>query len=135
MKTDLLLLTYVISLASFLILDFIWLGIVARGFYRGQLGHLLSPDVRWAPAFVFYAIFVAAVLVFATLPALSDGSFARAAMLGGFFGFVAYATYDLTNLATLKDWPDIVVLVDMAWGTILSASVAAIGYQFASRFV
>jgi len=131
MKSMLFIQTYVVSLVTFLILDFAWLGLIARGFYRQQLGHLLSPDVRWSAAVVFYLIFVAGVVVFAVLPAVERGSLVRALLLGGFFGLVAYAAYDLTNLATLRGFPMLVAVVDMAWGTVLTAAVAAVGYLFA----
>jgi len=125
--------TYVVSLVTFLALDFAWLGLIARGFYRRQLGHLLSADVRWVPAILFYALFVAAVVVFVIAPAVERGSFGRALLLGGFFGIVTYATYDLTNLATLKSFPALVAAVDMTWGCILTGAVAAVGYIFAAR--
>jgi uncharacterized membrane protein len=131
MKSLSLLQTYAVSLAAFLILDFTWLGLIARGFYRQQLGDLLSPDVRWSAAVVFYLIFVAGVVVFAVLPAVERGSLLRALLLGGFFGLVAYAAYDLTNLATLRGFPTLVAAVDMVWGTVLTAAVAALGYLFA----
>jgi uncharacterized membrane protein len=133
MKTVPILLTYGASLIVFLLLDFAWLGWIARGFYRQQLGHLLSPEVRWIPAVIFYLLFVAAVVAFAVLPAVERGSLLRATLWGGFFGLVAYATYDLTNLATLKGFPTIVAAIDMAWGFTLSAIVASVGYLVASR--
>ncbi len=132
MRPTVFLWAYVASLFSFLLLDFAWLGLIARGFYRQQLGHLLSPDVRWIPAIIFYLLFVSAVLVFAVMPAVERGSLARAVGLGGFFGIVAYATYDLTNLATLRGFPALVTLVDIAWGCLLTATVAAVGYLVAS---
>ena len=125
--------TYFVSLLAFLVIDLIWLGIVAREFYRDQLGELLAPDVRWVPAILFYMLFVGAVLVFAVAPALERMSLGRAILLGGFFGMIAYATYDLTNLATLRGFPTTVAIVDIAWGFILTASVAAAGYLFAAR--
>jgi uncharacterized membrane protein len=127
--------TYAVTLAAFLVLDFLWLGLVARGFYRSQLGNLLASDVRWLPAIFFYMLFVAATVVFAVMPAVSRGSLGRAVLLGGFFGVVAYATYDLTNLATMRGFPVAVAVVDMAWGGVLTASVATVGYLVASRGV
>ena len=134
MGTATFLKTYVASLVAFLILDFAWLGLIARGFYRNQLGHLLSPDVRWLPAIIFYLLFIAAIVIFAVIPAVERGSLMRAVLLGGFFGVVAYATYDLTNLATMRDFPSVVAVVDMTWGCFLSAAVAAVGYIVAARF-
>jgi sigma-B regulation protein RsbU (phosphoserine phosphatase) len=105
---------YLSALVAFLVLDLIWLGAVARGFYRKQLGFLLAEQVNWWAAICFYLLFVAGVLVFAIAPGLQANSLARAVLLGGLLGLVTYATYDLTNLATLKDWPLIVTLVDLA---------------------
>lgn len=125
--------TYLASLASFLLLDFIWLGFVARRFYRDQLGDLLASDVRWLPAIAFYLLFVAAIVVFVIIPSVSRESLARTVLLGAFFGVVTYATYDLTNLATMKGFPAVVATVDMVWGGVLTAAVAAVGYLVASR--
>ena len=133
MSTTKILQTYGVSLLAFLALDALWLGLVARGFYRDQLGTLLTPDVRWGAALLFYLIFVAGVVVFAILPAVERGSIGRAILLGGFFGVVTYAAYDLTNLATLRDFPTVVAVVDMVWGGVLTSTVATVGYLFAAR--
>lgn len=133
MRFGVFLQAYAASLVAFLLLDFAWLGLIARGFYRQQLGHLLSPDVRWIPAIIFYLLFIAAVVVFAVAPAVERGSLGRALLLGGFFGIVAYATYDLTNLATMKGFPTLVAAVDITWGGLLTAAVAAVGYLVASQ--
>ena len=119
---------YLAAMAAFLAIDMVWLAVVARGFYRRQLGFLLAEQPNWWAAGVFYLLFVAGLLVFAIVPALQAGSLRRAVLLGGFFGLVTYATYDLTNHATVKNWPWIVTVVDMAWGTVLAASVSAVGY-------
>ena len=118
---------YVLTIPVFFILDMIWLGVVAKDFYRNQIGFLLGP-VNWTAAIVFYLLFIVGILVFAVLPALDARSLTKAIVLGMFFGFVAYATYDLTNLATTKDWPLTVTLVDMLWGAVLSGSVATASY-------
>jgi uncharacterized membrane protein len=133
MTAGFLIKTYAACLVAFLALDFAWLGWIARGFYRQQLGHLLTPDVRWGAAIIFYLLFIAGVVVFAVLPSVERGSLLRAVVQGGFFGLVAYAAYDLTNLATLKGFPTLVVVVDMAWGFTLTAAVTAVGYLVASR--
>jgi uncharacterized membrane protein len=119
---------YVSVLAGFLAIDIVWLTVVARGFYRRQLGFLLSDQPNWWAAISFYLLFVAGLLVFAVVPALQAGSLRRALLLGGFLGLVTYATYDLTNLATVKNWPWRVTLVDMTWGLVLAASVSCLGY-------
>jgi uncharacterized membrane protein len=112
-------------------IDLVWLGVVAKHFYRARLGDLMRPDPRWGAAILFYLLYVAALLVFAVLPGLERGSLARAALLGAGLGFICYATYDLTNLALAKGFPVIVAVVDIAWGTVLSAATAAVAYRLA----
>jgi uncharacterized membrane protein len=124
---------YAITLPIFFAIDLIWLGVVAKNFYRQHLGHLLAPQVNWGAAIVFYLLFIAGIVFFAVRPALEVHSPLRALAYGGFFGFLTYATYDLTNQATLRDWPVIVTVVDLAWGTVLSASVAYLSYQASVR--
>lgn len=111
-------------------LDMLWLGVVARAFYQRQLATILRPDIQWAPAVAFYLLFVVGVMVFAVVPALERASLGRAIWSGAFLGLVAYATYDLTNLALARDFPPIVAAVDMAWGATIAATVAAAGYGF-----
>ena len=119
---------YLLIIPVFFAIDMIWLGLAARGFYRNNLGHLLRPDVNWAAAIVFYLLYIAGIMIFAIMPALEDNSLRHAVLFGGLFGFFAYATYDLTNLATLKGWPLNVAVVDIFWGIVLTASVAAAGF-------
>jgi uncharacterized membrane protein len=119
---------YLACIAGFLLLDMVWLSVVAQGFYQRQLGFLLSARVNWPAAICFYLLFVAGVLVFAVLPGLDAHSWRRAALLGAFLGLVAYGAYDLTNLATVRNWPLLVTLVDLAWGAVLTAAVSSLGY-------
>jgi uncharacterized membrane protein len=119
---------YLLTLPVFFGIDMLWLGFVAKGFYRNNLGHLLRPDVNWAAALIFYLLYIFGILIFATLPALEKNSLRQAVVLGGLFGLFTYATYDLSNLATLKDWPINVVFVDIVWGMALTASVAAASF-------
>ncbi len=126
---------YLVTLLTFFAIDLVWLGVVAKRFYREHLGHLLGTEVNWGPALLFYLIYIAGIVVFAIRPALDAGSPVRALAQGAFFGFVAYATYDLTNHATLRDWPLIVTVVDLAWGSALTAAVAYASYQIWTRLV
>lgn len=119
---------YAATFVGFLAIDMVWLAFIARGFYKRQLGFLLSDQPNWWAAIVFYLLFIAGLLVFAVVPGLQAVSLRKALLLGAFFGLVTYATYDLTNMATVKNWPWIVTVVDMAWGTLLAASVTAIAY-------
>jgi uncharacterized membrane protein len=116
---------YAISVPVFFAIDMVWLGFVAKDFYRSQLGNLLG-DVQWLPAIIFYFVFLVGLTIFAMYPAVEKASVAHALLYGALFGFFSYATYDLTNLATLRDWPLAVSLVDMVWGTVLGGAVAAL---------
>ena len=126
---------YAVALPTFLVIDLIWLGVVARSFYQGQMGHLMRAQVNWAAAIAFYLLFVAGIVALAVWPALERESFALALALGALLGLVTYAAYDLTNLATLNGFPIIVALVDLCWGTVLCATVSAITYRLALRLM
>jgi len=112
-------------------LDLVWLGLVAREFYQRHLGSLLRPDVRWVPAILFYLLYVAALVTFVAAPAIARQSVARAVLLGAFFGLAAYAAYDLTSLALIRDFPLVAAVVDLAWGAVLSAAVCGAVYAAA----
>lgn len=118
---------YLATLAAFAVIDVIWLGVVARSFYRRELGPLLADPINWVAGMAFYLVFALGIVLFAVAPAVESGSIHRALVLGGLFGFFAYATYDLTSLATTKGFPLRLALVDMAWGAALTAAAAAIG--------
>lgn len=124
--------SYVSILVSLIVLDLVWLGLVMKDFYFGRLGHLLSPTVHWLPAVVFYLIFSFGVFYFAVNPGLAEKNFLKVIISAALLGFIAYATYDLTNMATMRDWPLSVTLVDILWGTLLSAATASIGFGVAS---
>lgn len=123
------LLAYASTALAFLVIDYVWLAHIARAFYADRLGHLLLDRPNLGAAAAFYAIYVVGIVFFATLPALKSGSASTALMLGALFGFFAYATYDMTNYATLRDWPFSVVIVDVAWGTALTGIAAAAGFH------
>ena len=119
---------YGASLLAFFAIDMVWLGLFARGFYQRQLGFLLRPDPNWFAAIVFYLLFVAGLVIFVVVPGLQANSSKKVLLLGALFGLITYATYDLTNLATVKNWPWIVTCVDMCWGMILASPVSYVGY-------
>lgn len=124
---------YAIALPVFFAIDMVWLGLVAKDFYRGQIGSLMKSDINWTAAISFYLLFIVGLVVFVITPAVGKGSWTYALVFGAFFGLITYATYDLTNLATLKDWPILVTLVDLAWGAVLAASVSVVTYLIASK--
>jgi uncharacterized membrane protein len=109
--------------------DLVWLGIVAKSFYRDQIGPLMLDQINIPAAILFYALYVVGVVIFAVAPALHASSWRTAIVLGALFGFFAYATYDMTNLATLRGWPIAVVVVDIAWGTFLTAISATAAFM------
>lgn len=119
---------YAVAAAAFCLIDFIWLGTVAKQIYADRMGHLLADKPNLPAAVVFYAIFIAGLVYFVIHPAVADESWTKALLAGAFFGFVTYATFDLTNLAVLKDYPFSIVPIDMAWGTFLAASVSVTTY-------
>lgn len=125
---------YLLTVPVFFIIDMIWLGFVANKFYQSQLAHLLGP-VNWPAAITFYLIYIVGIIIFAVLPGLEANSWKKALMLGALFGFFCYATYDFTNLATLKDWPIAVVVVDVIWGAVLTGSVATVSYWLGKTFL
>jgi len=124
---------YVITLVIFLAIDAVWLTTMAERLYRPYLGEVLAPSVNPAPAVLFYLFYVAGIIVFATTPAFSTGKWTTAAVFGALFGFFAYATYDLTNHATIKGWPAIITVADIVWGALLTGIAATLGF-LATRY-
>jgi uncharacterized membrane protein len=126
---------YIVSLAAFFTIDMLWLGVVARSLYQQQLGFLMTTSPNWFVAIVFYLLFILGLLVFVVLPGLGANSLKTTLLRATLFGLITYATYDLTNLATLKDWPALLSVVDLIWGTILSVLVSYISFMAGKRFV
>ena len=124
---------YFATLIAFFAIDMVWLGLIARTFYRQQLAFLLRPDTNWVAAIIFYLLFILGILVFVVLPGLAEDSLKTTILRAALFGLVTYATYDLTNLATVKDWPLLVTIVDLAWGTVLSIAVSCVGFLAGKR--
>ena len=125
---------YITAIIVFFIIDFIWIGKVASGFYNEQIGHLRGKKVNIPAAVIFYLIYIAGIMVFAVKPALAAEAIQPALIYGALFGFFCYATYDFTNYATLRDWPLKMVLVDVIWGVFLTASVATAAAWAALKF-
>ena len=120
---------WAVTFAAFIIIDAIWLGLVANSFYQSRIGALMREQVWFGVAGAFYVLYTVAVLILVVLPAHKSGSMTQALMTGALLGLCAYGTYDVTNLATLRGWPVSVAIVDMVWGTLLTATIAAVGYQ------
>jgi len=124
---------FLIALPVFFVVDIIWLVLVAKKFYQAQIGILMKPDINWFAAIIFYLLFIAGLVVFVISPAVEKHSWVHALIFGALFGLITYATYDLTNLATLKDWPLLVTVVDLIWGSLLAFSISVITYFIANK--
>lgn len=126
---------YIATAIVFFGLDYVWLSRVATGFYRDRMGHLLLDQPNLAAAGLFYCVYVAGIVYFAVAPALTSGTATNALIAGALLGLIAYGTYDMTNLATVKNWSVAVTVVDMAWGTVLTSASAWAGYMATLRLV
>jgi uncharacterized membrane protein len=126
---------YFSTLAVCLGIDLTWLGLMNSRFYKPQLSGLMSDKINWLPAILFYILYIIGLLVLVVLPSVDRNSWMRAMVLGGLFGMVAYATYDLSNLATIKNWPVVLTIVDIIWGTALSSILATISYFIAKKLI
>ena len=122
---------YFITLAIGFVIDLVWLGVMNSRFYKPKLAGLMSDKVNWLPGIMFYVLFVFGLLALVVIPAFNNESWLSAMLMGGLLGMIAYGTYDLTNLASIKNWPVPVTVVDIIWGTVFSAIVATIGYFIA----
>ena len=124
---------FLIALPIFFVIDMAWLILVAKKFYQHQIGFLMKPDINWFAAIIFYLLFIAGLVIFVISPAVEKHSWVHAIFFGALFGLITYATYDLTNLATMKDWPLLVTIVDLIWGTLLASSISVLTYIIANN--
>ena len=125
---------YLATLAVFFATDMVWLVFVARSFYKKYLGYLMAPTVNWAAAIIFYLLFIVGILAFVVLPGIKENSLPYTIFRAVLFGLITYATYDLTNLATVNNWPLLITLVDLVWGMVLSTIVSVASF-FIARWV
>ncbi|MEI7982490.1 MAG: DUF2177 family protein [Bacteroidota bacterium] len=119
---------YFATLFVFFAIDMFWLGVIAKTFYKKQLGFLMAPEVNWYAALIFYFLFIIGILVFVVLPGIRENALPAMLIKAALFGLITYATYDLTNLATVKDWPLVITIVDLVWGMVLSTLVSMAGF-------
>jgi uncharacterized membrane protein len=117
---------YAIALPIFFAIDMVWLGLIAKNFYNKHIGFLMRPDINWLAAIIFYLLFIVGLVIFVIAPAVEKNSWTHALLFGALFGLITYATYDLTNLATVKNWPLLVTVVDLGWGAFLAGAVSTI---------
>jgi len=123
-----IILSYILTTVCFFAIDMAWLGLIAKDLYRKYLGGFLSDNVHWLAAIIFYLLFIVGIFIFVIFPAIEKKSLVHAVIFGALFGFFTYATYDLTNYATMKDWPLTIVFIDLAWGSFLTSLVSVAGY-------
>ncbi len=123
-----IILSYLLTFLVFLGIDLFWLTILSKNFYAKYLGFLMAEKANLLPAFLFYLLFVAGIMYFVIFPAIKSGSLLKAILGGVFFGLVTYATYDLTNLATIKNWPLRITIIDLLWGMLVSTIVSMVGF-------
>lgn len=124
---------YFIALPVFLAIDMIWLGLIAKNFYAKQIGFLMKSNINWLAAVIFYLLFIVGLVIFVIAPAMQKNSWLQALLFGALFGLITYATYDLTNLATIKDWPVLVTIIDLIWGTTVAGAVSVISFFIATK--
>lgn len=132
MKTYII--AYIATGLAFLVLDALWLSRMGPSFYKPIMAESALEGFRIAPAAAFYFIYLVGVMIFAITPALNDGRWTTALTYGALFGFFAYATYDLTNQAVMKNWSTMLSVVDIGWGTILTGASATVGFLVANAF-
>lgn len=125
---------FFIALPIFLVIDMIWLTLLAKDFYSKQIGFLMTKNPNLLAALIFYFLFIVGLALFVIMPSLEKKQLLQALFMGAFFGLVTYSTYDLTNLATVKNWPILVTVIDLIWGTFVSASVSVITYLLIQKF-
>jgi len=124
---------YFIALPVFLAIDMIWLGLIAKNFYAKQIGFLMKSNINWLAAIIFYLLFIVGLVLFVITPAMQKNSWLQVLLLGALFGLITYATYDLTNLATIKDWPVLVTIIDLIWGMTVAGAVSVISFFIADK--
>jgi len=124
---------YAIALPVFFAIDMIWLGLVAKNFYKNQIGFLMKDNINWTAAIIFYLLFIVGLVLFVIAPALEKSSVTHALLFGALFGLITYATYDLTNLALTRNWPLLVTIVDLIWGSVLASLVSTLSYFIAKK--
>lgn len=124
---------YLIAVFVFFVVDMIWLGVIAKNLYQNSLKGLLRDKPNWTAAVIFYLLFIVGIIIFAVAPAIRDDSLLTAVIYGVLFGFFTYATYDLTNYATLKNWPFNIVVIDILWGMVLTGTVSTVTYLVSKK--
>jgi uncharacterized membrane protein len=125
---------YAVALAIFFAMDLTWLGLIAKNLYKDKLGFIMSDKINWAAAIIFYLLFIGGMMYFAIIPGIESGSLVTTLIKGALLGGLCYATYDLTNMATIANWPISIVVIDIVWGMVLTATCSVGTYLVAQKF-
>jgi uncharacterized membrane protein len=125
---------YLITTLVFLGIDFVWLSATAENLYRKQIGFLMKDNFNFTAAIIFYLFFAGGLLFFVVNKAVADSSWQYALFAGMFFGFITYSTYDMTNYATIKNWPLIITVIDIIWGSFLCGLTSFLSYHIINYF-
>lgn len=126
---------YLIVFGIFLIIDLIWLNLIAKNLYQKEIGNLLLKNPNILPAFLFYALFIVALLILVLIPGIQSYTLLKTILFGAVFGFITYATYDLTNLATLDGWSIKMTIIDLIWGASVTTLITFLGYIIGSKIL
>lgn len=126
--------SYIATFVIFMGIDMIWLGVISKKLYAEKLGYIMASKVNWLAAVIFYLLFIVGLLFFVILPAIQKGSWSYALLAGLLFGLITYATYDLTNLATIRDWPLLITIIDLIWGSFISGTTAVLSFLVIQKF-
>ncbi len=126
---------YLIALGIFLIIDLIWLNLIAKNLYQKEIGSLLLKNPNLIPALIFYLLFIVALLILVLIPGINSYTLTKTLLLGAVFGFITYATYDLTNLATLDGWSIKMTIIDLIWGASVTTLITFLGYIIGSKIL
>lgn len=126
---------YLVTFIVFFAIDIVWLGFISKGLYQQYLGYIMKTNVNWIAAILFYLLFIGGLIFFVINPGLAKDSWLYVVGAGAFFGLITYATYDMTNLATIKDWPLLITVIDLMWGTFLCATTSTITFFIAKLFL
>ena len=126
--------TYIVAFVVFLVVDIVWLAVVAKDLYQKELGYIMKAKPNWIAAVIFYLVFIVGVVFFVINPAIEKNSWTYALFVGMFFGLITYSTYDLTNLATLENWPLKITIIDLIWGSSLGGMVSTISFFILKLF-
>ncbi|RYU96712.1 DUF2177 family protein [Emticicia agri] len=130
-----ILLVFILTTVIFAAIDLVWLGVIAKNLYQQKIGFIMADEVNWIAALIFYLMYIGGILYFVIFPSLDNGNWQTALLKGAILGALCYGTYDLTNWATLKNWPSEIVIIDILWGAFLTGLTATLSFIVSQKFL